>query len=348
MTTTIHRLAGTIIALGLAVPLLAQPPRPSPEGRHATKSASWSALTWLESWQARQGPQSSERIVKTFKVGANGSLDLAAISGDVVVNEGGGDTITVEAVKHVRSKSPEEAKQQMANVNVLMSQAGARVEVRVDYAGRNNHASVDFTVTAPAGTAVNARSISGDVRVANIQGEVRAESISGDVSTTGTPNLVQIKTVSGDLELSGVSGRDQLTVSTISGDLTLKGVKARSINAESVSGGVSLLDVTCDRATVKSMSGDVEFSGPLSRSGRYELKSHSGDIRIDVPSNTGFEIEARTFSGNVRSDLPVTSRAGESVMGGRHERKGLRGTYGDGSVFLMLTTFSGDIVVAKR
>lgn len=348
MTTTIHRLAGTIIALGLAVPLLAQPPRPSPEGRHATKSASWSALTWLESWQARQGPQSSERIVKTFKVGANGSLDLAAISGDVVVNEGGGDTITVEAVKHVRSKSPEEAKQQMANVNVLMSQAGARVEVRVDYAGRNNHASVDFTVTAPAGTAVNARSISGDVRVANIQGEVRAESISGDVSTTGTPNLVQIKTVSGDLELSGVSGRDQLTVSTISGDLTLKGVKARSINAESVSGGVSLLDVTCDRATVKSMSGDVEFSGPLSRSGRYELKSHSGDIRIDVPSNTGFEIEARTFSGNVRSDLPVTSRAGESVMGGRHERKGLRGTYGDGSVFLMLSTFSGDIVVAKR
>jgi hypothetical protein len=34
-------------------------------------------------------------------------------------------------------------------------------------------------------------------------------------------------------------------------------------------------------------------------------------------------------------------------MGGR-ERKGLRGTYGDGSVFLLLTTFSGDIVVSKR
>jgi DUF4097 and DUF4098 domain-containing protein YvlB len=347
MTTTTRRLACTLVALGLSAPLLAQPPLPTAEARRAAKAATWSAMSWVESWQARQGPRSADRVVKSFKVGTTGSLDIAAISGDVIVNEGGGDTITVEAIKHVRSKSAEEARQQLANTNVLMSQTGSRVEVRVDYTGRNNHASVDFTVTAPAGTVVNARSISGDVRVTNIHGEVRVESISGDVVANGTPNLVQIKTVSGDLELSGVSGQDQLRVSTVSGDLTVRSVKARSISAESVSGEVSLVDVACDTASVKSMSGDVEYAGQLSKSGRYELKSHSGDVRIGVPANIGFELDARTFSGNVRSDMPVTTRAGESAMGGR-ERKGLRGTYGDGSVFLLLTTFSGDIVVSKR
>lgn len=345
MTTITRRLACTVAALALAAPAVAQ--APVPHVKHAARSAKWAALSWLESFQARQGPETTERITKTFKVGPSGSLDLGAISGDVIVNEGGGDTITVDAIKRVRSRSADEAKQQLANTNVTMSQNGSRVEVRVNYVGRNNHASVDFTVTAPAGTSVNVRSVSGDVTVTNIKGDVRVESVSGDVSATGTPNLASIRTVSGDLELSGVSGQDDLSVSTVSGDLNLRSVKAHSVSAESVSGGVTLTDVTCERATVKSVSGDVEYFGPLARNGRYELKSHSGDIRITLPADIGFELEAQTFSGNVRSDLPVTSRAGDTLTG-RDRRHGLRGTHGDGSSLLLLTTFSGDITVARK
>lgn len=343
MTTITRRLVCMLATVSMAAPVLAQAPAPRAHASHADR---WSALSWLESWQARQGPETSDRITKTFKVGPNGSLDLAAIAGDVVVNEGGGDTITVDAVKRVRSRNATEAKQQLANTNLTMSQSGNRVEVRVNYVGRNNHASVDFNVTVPARTAVNVRSVSGDVQVKNVKGEVRAESVSGDVSATGTPNLASIKTVSGDLELSGVSGQDNLNVSTISGNLNLRSIRARVIDAESVSGEVTLTDVTCDRATVKSVSGDVEYFGPLARNGRYELKSHSGDIRLTLTADIGFELEAQTFSGDVRSDLSVTSRAGDTLArsGRRH---GIRGTHGDGSALLMLTTFSGDITVAK-
>jgi DUF4097 and DUF4098 domain-containing protein YvlB len=344
MTTLTRRLTCTFAALALAAPVLAQAPAPQKRPAPAPK---WSALTWAESWQARQGPEQTERITKTFKVGPNGSLDLSAISGDVIVNEGGGDTITVDALKRVRSRSADEAKQQLANTNVTMAQSGDRVEVRVDYTGRDNHASVDFTVTAPAGTAVNARSVSGDVQVKGIKGEVRVESVSGDVSATATPNLSLIKTVSGDLQLSALSGQDNLNVSTVSGNLTLRSIKAHVINAESVSGEMSLTDVTCERATVKSVSGDVEYFGPLTKGGRYELKSHSGDIRLTLTEDVGFELEAQSFSGNVRSDLPVTTRAGDA-QAGRHRRSGLRGTHGDGSALLMLSTFSGDITVVKK
>ncbi len=340
MNIMTRHLAVTVAALVLAVPVLGQPACPTPEeqqaaqaqhsssidemaraaehiAREAAKMTSgWSAKTWEASFNQKQGPETNERITKTFKVGANGSLDLAAISGDVMVVEGGGDTITVEAVKSVRSRSADEAKQQLANTSVTMNQSGNRVEVRVNYVGRNNHASVDFHVTAPAGTSVNARSISGDVQVKNIKGEVRLESISGSVSAVATPNLSSIKTVSGDLELAGLAVNDELTVSTISGDLRLRNIKARVVNAESVSGEMSLTDITCDRATVKSVSGDIEYFGPLAKSGRYEMKTHSGDIRVTMPTDVGFELEAQTFSGEVRSDLAVTTRAGGSVMGG--------------------------------
>lgn len=358
MNTIIRRLALSIAAAAIAGPVYAQHSPTDDIARAAhdlaratarmARSSGWSARTWAESWQAKQGPETTERITKTFKVGANGSLDLAAISGDVTVNPVGGDTITVEAVKRVRSRSAEDAKQQMANTDVSMASSGTRVEVRVNYSGRNNRASVDFTVSAPVGTNLNVRSISGDVRVKDIHGEVRAESVSGNVSATGTPNLSLIKTVSGDLELSGVSGQDNLNVSTISGDLHVRSVKARSLTAESVSGSVILTDVACERASVKSVSGDVEYSGPLTRNGRYELKSHSGDIRMTLPGDVGFELEAQTFSGNVRSDLPVTTKPGEVLNAGHGARKGVHGTHGDGSVLLMLTTFSGDITVAAK
>jgi DUF4097 and DUF4098 domain-containing protein YvlB len=351
MKTTTRRLACTVAALSLSAPLFAQVPSPAtpstPTAQTARRNTGWAAMSWLESWQGRQGPETTERIVKTFKVGPNGSLDLATVSGDVIVNEGGGDTITIDAIKRVRSRSADDAKQQMANTNVSMAQSGNRVEVKVNYSGRRG-GSVDFTVTAPAGTTLNVRSVSGDVRVRNIKGEVRLESVSGDVSATGTPNVALIKTVSGDLEQAGVSTQDNLDVSTISGDLTVRNIKARAINAESVSGEIVLNDVTCDRATVKSVSGDVQYSGPLARNGRYELGSHSGDVRITLPGDIGFDLEASTFSGDVRSDLPVTTRAGESLMGGSGRRHGLRGRHGDGSVFLVLNTFSGDITIARK
>jgi DUF4097 and DUF4098 domain-containing protein YvlB len=361
MNIITRRLAMTVAAAAFAAPVFAQSQhagidemaraaeRIAREAARMAHSSGWAAKSWEESRQAKQGPETTERITKSFKVGATGSLDLAAISGDVVVREGGADTITVDAIKRVRSRSAGEAKQQLANTGVNMSQAGNRVEVRVNYTGRNNHASVDFEVTAPAGTAVNARSISGDVQVKNIRGDVRVESVSGSVSAIGTPNLSSIRTVSGNLELAGLAINDDLAVSTISGDMKLRNIKARVVNAESVSGEMTLTDITCDRATVKSVSGGIDYVGPLARNGRYEMKTHSGDIRLTMPTEVGFELEAQTFSGEVRSDLPVTTRAGGSLMGGggpgRH--RGLRGTHGDGGVLLVLGTFSGDITVVK-
>jgi DUF4097 and DUF4098 domain-containing protein YvlB len=359
MNTIIRRIAFTVAVITIAAPVLAQSHEDA--GAAAARAAeqfsrsiarmahAWAGRSWSESFQAKQGPETTEKITKTFKVGPSGSLDLGAISGDVIVNEGGGDTITVEATKRVRSRSAEEAKQQLANTNVSMNQSGNHVEVRVNYVGRNNHASVDFAVTAPAGTAVNARSISGDVHVKNIKGDVRVESISGSVSAVGTPNLSAIKTVSGDLELAGLSINSDVAISTISGDMKLRDIKAKVVNAESVSGSMTLTDITCDRATVKSVSGDIAYHGPLAKNGRYEMKTHSGDIRLTMPTDAGFELEAQSFSGDIRSDLPVTTKPTGGTTGVLNRRSnGLRGTHGDGGALLVLSTFSGDVTIAKK
>lgn len=333
------RLTALAIVASLPIPLDAGAPR---DARHP----SWNAMSWRASWEARQGPETTEKIAKSFRVGPNGTLDIGNVSGSVIVNEGGTDTIAIDAVKRVRAREGD-VKDQLERTQVTMTERAGRVEVKTTYTGRNSRTSVDYVVTAPAGTSVYAHSVSGDIKITSIRGEVRADSVSGNVTAVFAPGATLVRSVSGDVKVSGVSNQDALRASSISGNVTVSGAKVRSLDADSISGEIHLVDVTCDRAIAKSISGSINFDGPLAKGGRYEFKSHSGDIHLAVASTSGFEVSASTFSGNVRSDLPVTMGAGESV-GGRGARKGIHGVHGDGSAQLVLSSFSGDVTIAKK
>jgi DUF4097 and DUF4098 domain-containing protein YvlB len=343
--TTARFILAAVLAAAAATPLAAQEPSTASPHRHG---GAWYARTWAESAQAKAGPEQSEKISKTFRLGPNGVLDISNVSGNISVREAAGDAISVEAIKHVRTRDAADGKAQLAAINVTMTERGNRVEVRTSYpTNQHTHASVDYVVTAPAGSSVYAKSVSGNVDVTGIRGELRAESVSGDVKAIDTANASQVKSVSGDVEVTGVTSKDDLTVSSVSGDITLQAVKARNVDTDTVSGELKLNDVACERLSGKSISGSVVFLGPLSKNGRYELKSHSGDIRLTMTADTGFELEAQSFSGNIRSDLPVTVRGGETIsQAGRHNT--LRGVHGDGGALLLLTSFSGNITVAKK
>jgi hypothetical protein len=301
----------------------------------------------------RSGPEQTERFTKTFRVGRNGSLYLVNISGDIVIKAGGGEDITVDAIKRVRQGS--DAQQQLGAVTIDATQQGARVEVRTRYPeGRGNYrASVDYTVTVPAGTSLDVRSTSGDVQITGVKGSLRADCTSGDVHIDGADQLEQVKTVSGDITVVGSAGTE-VRVTNYSGDLTLRNVKARNLDVTTISGEAKLVDVTAEHAAVKTMSGGVEYTGPFARGGRYEFTAHSGDVRLTPTSNTGFEIDARTFSGDLRCDMPITLTQGEvparpsTGLRTGHARHEIKGTYGDGSALITVHTFNGDVVIGKK
>ena len=339
MVRFVIRLIAIVTVASLPYPLQAGSPGDGPRPR-------WRAMSWQESHDARQGPETTEKVSNRFKVGPNGTLDISNISGRILVTAGGTDTSVVDAVKRVRSRESD-VKGQLEQTVVNMSEHGGRVEVRTTYTDRNNRVSVDYTVTAPAGTSVYAHSISGDIRIANIKGEVRADAVSGDVDAAAAPGATLVKTVSGDASASGVANQNELRVSSISGTVRVNGAKVRSLDADSISGDVELRGAVCDRVTARSISGNLSFEGTLEKSGRYELRSQSGDVHLALTGATGFEVDATTFSGSVRSDLPLTVRSGETGSG-RSGRHSVHGVFGDGSAQLVLRSFSGDITIAKK
>lgn len=324
---------------------------------------------WLERYtEARQGPEQTDKVSQTVKVGDGATLDLSHLSGDIRVTPGGANEIKIDAIKRARHRDPEQARRLLDALRIDINNFNSRVEVRTVYPRRgtfdkNSSATVDYVISVPVNAAVSLKSISGDISVTNIKGEVRAETVSGDVEIAGTPNVSIAKTISGDVMARDIGTQTSLVLSTISGSVIGTGLKVRSLEAGSVSGNVRLLGSEIDRLEAKSLSGNIEFDAPLTKGGRYEFTSHSGNVRITLGGNTGFELDADTFSGTVRSDVPVTvnSLGGRGVTSRttttsgsntrtvvRTSNRAIRGSYGDGGAYLSIRSHSGSVVISKK
>jgi DUF4097 and DUF4098 domain-containing protein YvlB len=241
-------------------------------------------------------------------------------------------------------------------VHIEIDERQGRVDVQTTHTSRNDHVSVDYTVTVPSLASLELRSVSGSLKVAGVRGTVRAETVSGNVTTTDTPKLESARSVSGNVSLTAAATEGDLSAGTVSGHLTAKGLKAHGLDLGSVSGDISLSDVVCDRLAVKSVSSNVEYAGSIAKSGRYDINTHSGTVRLVLANPSGFELNATSFSGSIRSDLPLTI-GGDSARRGRDAGRrrdtginshSMRATFGDGSATVIIRTFSGDIVIEKR
>lgn len=303
------------------------------------------------------GPEQTERFSRKVKMGRDGRFTLSNIAGDITVTAAAGDELSIEAVKRTRGDRSE-----LARVQITVDERGGRVDVQTEHEqnrrdrnGRGDHVSVDYTIGVPASAAVDLHSISGTVKVTGVHGSLRSETISGDVTISDAPKLEVAKTVSGNVSLTGITTDGDLTASSVSGNVRAKGLKARGLDLGIISGDLSVSDVTCDRLNVKSVSGTVEYSGGIAKGGRYEINAHSGTVRLLLANPSGFELNANSFSGSIRSELPMTiggdsARRNDGPRGRRDvmNNHAMRATFGDGSATLVVRTFSGDIIIAKR
>jgi DUF4097 and DUF4098 domain-containing protein YvlB len=350
------RLTAAIVMAGLAI---AAAPAAGQEQRHRIVVRDVSDTLGPGAYQGRNnGPEQTERFSRKVKIGRDGRFSLSNISGDIVVAAGSGDEVSIEAVKRTRGDRSE-----LANVQITVDDRAGRVDVRTEHEsnrrdrnGRSDHVSVDYTVTVPASVSVDLHSVSGSIKASAIHGSLRAEAVSGNVTITDAPRLEAAKTVSGDVSLTGVTADGDLSASSVSGIVRAKGVKARGLDLGSVSGDISVDDVTCERLGVKSVSGNVEYTGTIVKGGRYEINAHSGTVRLQLANPAGFELNANSFSGSIRSELALTI-GGDSPRrsdGSPRSRRdsvnnhAMRATFGDGSATLVVRTFSGDIIIAKR
>jgi hypothetical protein len=123
-----------------------------------------------------------------------------------------------------------------------LATAAADMKLRGRYASVDTKsASGDLTVTGEIERDATVKTVSGDVRVDQIGGELKVQSVSGDVTVTAVGGSIESKTVSGDVRFDSVR-EGTVTVQSVSGDIevgvapgTNLDVDAGSVSGELVS-----------------------------------------------------------------------------------------------------------------
>ena len=228
-----------------------------------------------------------------------------------------------------------------------------RVEIASSGSGAEEYA--DLRVSVPRGRSVEVHLAVGDVRVANVDGDLRIDVASASITTehtrgslsldTGSGHVdvrdvqgdVDLDTGSGGVSVSGVRG-NTLKMDTGSGSLTASDVDVRDLNADVGSGGVRLSRVRADRVNLDSGSGGTEIE-LLSNIERLTIDNGSGGVTVYLPETVGAQVEVETGSGGVDTDFPVQMR--------KWERNSLNGTIGDGRGRIHIESGSGTVRLRK-
>jgi hypothetical protein len=165
-----------------------------------------------------------------------------------------------------------------------------RVHARVPHGSSTvlTTAAADMTVRGRLQT-LEAKSASGDLLV---NGEIEREAV--------------VKTVSGDIHLEHVGG--ELRVQTVSGDVSAHAVGG-SIVSKTVSGDLRVESVREGHVTAQSVSGDIELGVAAGTNLDVDAGSVSGDLASEVPlgSDPGaagdgpiLVVRGKTVSGDFR------------------------------------------------
>ncbi len=208
-------------------------------------------------WQDRNfRVEQRDTETKTLQLGANGSLELKNVSGNITVTAGSGRDTTVQIVRLSKGRTDADAKLGLDRVKVQVDARGDRATVDATYPNENRppySVSVDYTVTAPAGTRLTVRSISGNATVKGITGDVSVDVVSGGIRITDAGNVSSATAISGDVQITNANVNGSLNVSTVSGTMTLDQIKCRRLSGSVISGEVHAKDVSCDNAELKSL-----------------------------------------------------------------------------------------------
>jgi hypothetical protein len=289
--------------------------------------------------------EQSDQSVRTLPLGPTGWLELRNLAGDITVTAGPGREARVEIVRRARARTDADAKLGLERTRVLVDQKGERAIVTVEPGAERRppyFVRVTYTVSAPAGTRIVASSLSGNVTVTDIKGDITAHVTRGDVEIRRASLVSSVRTIEGNVTLIDLDSDRGVTVNALSGDVHLERVRARRIEVDVTSGDVDLRTVVSDTVQVSSLSGSIAYEGSLMSGGRYHFQTHSGSVRIVLTGSTGMDLQASTFRGNLRLDPSLDLKTPLATRGS------VRGTVGDGAATVVAKTFSGDVALARK
>ncbi|MNL14075.1 hypothetical protein D3C87_1350050 [compost metagenome] len=108
----------------------------------------------------------------------------------------------------------------------------------------------------------------------------------------------EVETLSGDVSFENLQAKE-LTLKTVSGDMTLNQVTADILAIAGVSADLKATNCDIKKVTGKTVSGDVEFSSQ--KPAGFDITTVSGDIDMKLPKMENTKFDLSTTSGEIQN-----------------------------------------------
>lgn len=195
-------------------------------------------------------------------------------------------------------------------------------------------------IRVPARARVWVKSATANITLSGLHGGIDAFSTSGNIRFEGEPDQLNAETMDGNIDVT--AGGTWIRTKTASGTITLRG-PGEDVGATTVSGSINLLSSGMRRVRVESVTGDLGFSGWLTRDGALTVENHSGTIDILLPSDIFADFELSSYHGTIRNEFrafsPRPGQTGSEQVFSNGE---------GGGADITVRTFKGNIVLRKK
>ena len=244
-----------------------------------------------------------DEINETYQLAPGSRVEVSSIRGPVEISNTDTGMAQVQIIRTARTRAD------LAYHKIEVEHSGNSLEVRgvqeSEGRGRDNvQVNHHVILKLPRSINLSINSVSGWIKVGDVDGETRVNSISGSANIGNVGGKLQISSISGSLDVGNVG--EDARVNSISGSLGLGQVNG-SLDVSSISGGLN--------ATLLSLS-----------SQGIHIRSVSGSVEIGFKSDLNADFSAESVSGAVDLDVPNVIRESEEKSSNVHARIGAGGT----------------------
>ncbi|MDE0685372.1 MAG: hypothetical protein OXI63_20785 [Candidatus Poribacteria bacterium] len=304
-----------------------------------------------------------EKIEKTYGVKSGGNLSVLSEFGAIEIQTAEQENVEVVITKESKSKSVEAVEKMLADFELAFEQKGADVHIRGTFKHDREHwwkqfnlAKIHFLITVPQQYNVDLNTLSSDISVANLTGDVRVKTSGGSLRFQSITGPVLGHTSGGSIEAVNVTGGVQVRTSGgsirfgairgfISGRTSGGSIKAVDCNQGidvRTSGGSIWLGGIGRNVTARTSGGSIQTVMKTQPQSECSLRTSGGAITCTLMPDVAVEVEAKASGGRVSTDFAV-----ESTIQGKVPKNRLEGSINGGGPLLKLRTSGGNIHLQK-
>jgi DUF4097 and DUF4098 domain-containing protein YvlB len=247
---------------------------------------------------AQRDFQERDEFNRTYQLSPGARVEVSSIRGPVEIVNGDTATAEVQIIRSARTRADLEHHkiEVLQDGNSLVVRGVREPEQRDQQNIQVNHRVI---LKLPRRIDLSVSSVSGSLKVGDVDGETNVRSISGSAHIGNVSGKLQVSSISGSLEVGNV-GADA-RVNSISGNLGLGQVNG-SLEVSSVSGGLNatLVSLSPQGIRIKSVSGSVEIGFKSEVNADFNAESVSGQVYLNMPNVTR---ESEEKSSNVRARI---------------------------------------------